>query len=479
MNIAIATPEIFLLSTICLILLTDLFLKEDCRMISYLLTQVALLATALLVYSNMGGEKILGLNDMYVRDDLGGVLKITMLLLTSVAFVYARKYLRDTKLWTHEFFLLGMFAVLGMMIMASANNLMIVYLGLELQALSLYAMVAFNRDDNDSSEAAMKYFILGALASGLLLYGISILYGLSGKLDIAGVAAYIASQNVMQNIPLLLALVFIVSGIAFKFGAVPFHMWVPDVYQGAPTAVTLFLGSVPKLAAVAMLMRVLAETLGDARPGWAQMLMVFGLLSVFLGNIIAIAQFNLKRMLAYSTISHMGFILVAALTGEGGGYTAVLFYTITYALMAAGGFAVLILLSREGFEAQTLDDLKGLNDRNPWYAFIMMVLLFSMAGIPPTVGFYAKLLVIQSVVQAGYIWPAIFMVVMSVIGAFYYLRAIKMMYFDKPDQDVPVLNAELDFNIVLGVNGVLMLLLGLFPSILIGICTSALAASSL
>ena len=283
----------------------------------------------------------------------------------------------------------------------------------------------------------------------------------------------------MQNIPLLLALVFIVSGIAFKFGAVPFHMWVPDVYQGAPTAVTLFLGSVPKLAAVAMLMRVLAETLGDAGPGWAQMLMVFGLLSVFLGNIIAIAQFNLKRMLAYSTISHMGFILVAALTGEGGGYTAVLFYTITYALMAAGGFAVLILLSREGFEAQTLDDLKGLNDRNPWYAFIMMVLLFSMAGIPPTVGFYAKLLVIQSVVQAGYIWPAIFMVVMSVIGAFYYLRAIKMMYFDKPDQDVPVLNAELDFNIVLGVNGVLMLLLGLFPSILIGICTSALAASSL
>ena len=283
----------------------------------------------------------------------------------------------------------------------------------------------------------------------------------------------------MQNIPLLLALVFIVSGIAFKFGAVPFHMWVPDVYQGAPTAVTLFLGSVPKLAAVAMLMRVLAETLGDARPGWAQMLMVFGLLSVFLGNIIAIAQFNLKRMLAYSTISHMGFILVAALTGEGGGYTAVLFYTITYALMAAGGFAVLILLSCEGFEAQTLDDLKGLNDRNPWYAFIMMVLLFSMAGIPPTVGFYAKLLVIQSVVQAGYIWPAIFMVVMSVIGAFYYLRAIKMMYFDKPDQDVPVLNAELDFNIVLGVNGVLMLLLGLFPSILIGICTSALAASSL
>lgn len=477
-NIAIATPEIFLLSTICLILLIDLVLKDTDRMVTYLLSQVALLATALLVFSSMGSEKITGLNDMYVRDDLGGVLKVSILLLTAGVFVYARKYLRDRKLWRGEFFLLALFAVLGMMVMASANNLLVVYLGLELLALSMYALVAFNRDDGRSTEAAMKYFVLGAVASGLLLYGFSMLYGLSGKLDIAGVAAYISAQNVMQNLPLLFALVFVVAGISFKFGAVPFHMWVPDVYQGAPTAVTLFLGSVPKVAALAMLLRVLAESLGVANPAWAQMLLVFGLLSVFLGNIVAIAQFNLKRMLAYSTIAHMGFILLGSLSGSTEGYSAALFYTITYAMMAAGGFAILILLGKEGVEAETLDDIKGLNERSPWYAFIMMLLLFSMAGIPPTVGFYAKLSIIQAVMQAGYLWPAIIMVVMSVIGAFYYLRAIKMMYFDKPDNAEPI-TAEADFNILLGVNGVLMLVLGLFPSTLMGICSAAMVASQL
>ncbi|WGZ93429.1 MAG: NADH-quinone oxidoreductase subunit NuoN [Candidatus Thiothrix putei] len=478
MNIVIAMPEIFLLSTICLILLLDVYLREDCRMITYLLTQVALLATALLAYGAMDGEKTTGLNGMYVRDDLAGVLKISILLLAFVVFVYSRKYLKDKNIWVSEFFLLGLFAVLGMLVMVSANHLLVVYLGLELLALSMYALVAFNRDDGRSSEAAMKYFVLGAVASGLLLYGISILYGLSGKLEFAEVLTYVSSQNVLENIPLLFALVFIVAGIAFKFGAVPFHMWVPDVYQGAPTAVTMFLGSVPKVAALAMLLRVLAESMGAAQPGWAQLLLVFGLLSVFLGNLIAIAQFNLKRMLAYSTIAHMGFILLGALTGTTEGYSAALFYTITYAMMAAGGFAILILLGREGFEAETLDDLKGLNERNPWYAFIMMVFLFSMAGIPPTVGFYAKLSIIQSVMQAGYLWPAVFMVVMSVIGAYYYLRAIKMMYFDKPEQTTPI-KAELDFNVLISVNGVLMVLLGLFPSALMGVCSAAMVASHL
>lgn len=478
MNIAIALPEIFLLSTICLILLLDVFLREDCRMVTYLLTQVALLATALLVYGAMDGEKVTGLNDMYVRDDLAGVLKISILLLTFSVFVYARKYLKDRNIWISEFFLLALFAVLGMLVMVSANHLLVIYLGLELLALSMYALVAFNRDDGRSSEAAMKYFVLGAVASGLLLYGISILYGLSGKLEFTEVLVYINAQNVLENIPLLFALVFIVAGIAFKFGAVPFHMWVPDVYQGAPTAVTMFLGSVPKLAALAMLLRVLAESMGAAQPGWAQLLLVFGLLSVFLGNLIAIAQFNLKRMLAYSTIAHMGFILLGAMTGTTEGYSAALFYTITYAMMAAGGFAILILLGREGFEAETLDDLKGLNERNPWYAFIMMVFLFSMAGIPPTVGFYAKLSIIQAVMQAGYLWPAVFMVVMSVVGAYYYLRAIKMMYFDKPEQTAPI-KAELDFNVLISVNGVLMVLLGLFPSALMGVCSAAMVASRL
>lgn len=478
MNITIALPEIFLLSTICLILLLDVFLRENCRMVTYLLTQVALLATALLAYGAMDGEKVIGLNGMYVRDDLAGVLKISILLLTFSVFVYARKYLKDRNIWVSEFFLLALFAVLGMLVMVSANHLLVIYLGLELLALSMYALVAFNRDDGRSSEAAMKYFVLGAIASGLLLYGISILYGLSGKLEFTEVLVYINAQNVLENIPLLFALVFIVAGIAFKFGAVPFHMWVPDVYQGAPTAVTMFLGSVPKLAALAMLLRVLAESMGAAQPGWAQLLLVFGLLSVFLGNLIAIAQFNLKRMLAYSTIAHMGFILLGALTGTTEGYSAALFYTITYAMMAAGGFAILILLGREGFEAETLDDLKGLNERNPWYAFIMMVFLFSMAGIPPTVGFYAKLSIIQAVMQAEYLWPAVFMVVMSVIGAYYYLRAIKMMYFDKPEQTAPI-QAELDFSVLISVNGVLMVLLGLFPSALMGICSAAMVASRL
>ncbi|MDX9989088.1 NADH-quinone oxidoreductase subunit NuoN [Thiothrix unzii] len=475
MNIAIATPEIFLLSTICLILLLDLFLREDCRTVTYLLSIVALLATALLVYSTMDGQKIVGLNDTYVRDDLSGILKVSMLLLTALVFVYARKYLLDNKLWVSEFFVLGLFAVLGMMIMASANHLLVVYLGLELLALSMYALVALDRDNGRGSEAAMKYFVLGAVASGLLLYGISMLYGLSGKLDITGVATYVAAQDVMANIPLLFALVFVVAGIAFKFGAVPFHMWVPDVYQGAPTAVTLFLGSVPKIAALAMLFRVLAESTAAAQPGWAQMLLVFSLVSILLGNVVAIAQFSLKRMLAYSTIAHMGFILLGTISGEQG-YSAALFYTITYALTAAGGFAILILLGRAGFEAETLDDIKGLNERNPWYALMMMLFLFSMAGIPPTVGFYAKLSIIQAVMQAGYLWPAVFMVVVSVIGAFYYLRAIKMMYFDKPDDTAPI-TAELDFNVLISVNGILMLVLGLFPGFLMGVCSLAIGAS--
>ena len=475
MNIAIATPEIFLLSTICLILLLDLFLREDCRTVTYLLSIVALLATALLVYSTMDGQKIVGLNDTYVRDDLSGILKVSMLLLTALVFVYARKYLLDNKLWVSEFFVLGLFAVLGMMIMASANHLLVVYLGLELLALSMYALVALDRDNGRGSEAAMKYFVLGAVASGLLLYGISMLYGLSGKLDITGVATYVAAQDVMANIPLLFALVFVVAGIAFKFGAVPFHMWVPDVYQGAPTAVTLFLGSVPKIAALAMLFRVLAESTAAAQPGWAQMLLVFGLVSILLGNVVAIAQFSLKRMLAYSTIAHMGFILLGTISGEQG-YSAALFYTITYALTAAGGFAILILLGRAGFEAETLDDIKGLNERNPWYALMMLLFLFSMAGIPPTVGFYAKLSIIQAVMQAGYLWPAVFMVVVSVIGAFYYLRAIKMMYFDKPDDTAPI-TAELDFNVLISVNGILMLVLGLFPGFLMGVCSLAIGAS--
>lgn len=478
MNWMIALPEIFLLSSICLILLIDVLLREDCRMVSYLLSLVALAACAFLVGAMDGGKQT-GLGGMYVQDELARVMKVGILLLTLGVFIYARKYLKDRGIWHSEFFLLGLFAVLGMLVMVSANHLLVLYLGLELLALSMYALVAFNRDDGRSSEAAMKYFVLGAAASGLLLYGISLLYGLTGTLGIPGVMEYVSAQDLTaKNLPLLFALVFVVAGIAFKFGAVPFHMWVPDVYQGAPTAVAMFLGSVPKIAALAMLVRLLVEGLGGHKADWAQLLLVFGLLSVFLGNLIAIAQFNVKRMFAYSTIAHMGFILLGVMTGTQQGYSAALFYTLTYALMAMGGFAILILLGRAGFEAETLDDLKGLNERNPWYAFMMLLLLFSMAGIPPTVGFYAKLSVIQAVMQAGYLWAAVFMVVMSVVGAFYYLRAIKMMYFDKPEQTAPI-QAAVDFNILVSVNGLLVLLLGLFPGTLMAICYAAVGAMRL
>lgn len=479
MNIIIALPEIFLTLAICLILLLEPFLRDERRrMLSYLLVQASLVITALLVINTLHTEKTWGLNAMYVRDDLGGLLKISILLVSSIAFVYARQYLQEKNLWKNEFFILALFSILGMLVIASANHLLLVYLGLELLALALYALVAFSRDDGRATEAAMKYFVLGAIASGMLLYGISILYGIThGQLELNAIANYVNNQSTLKNTPLLFALVFIVGGIAFKFGTVPFHMWAPDVYQGAPTAVTLFLASVPKMAAFAILIRVLGESLGTAQSGWAQLLLVMGLLSVMIGNLLALAQFNLKRMLAYSTIAHMGFVLLAAMTGTLEGYSASLFYTIIYALTSVGSFAVLILLSHQGIDAETLDDLKGLNERNPWYAFIMLLLLFSMAGIPPMVGFYAKFSVIQAMLQTGYLWPAVFVVVMSVIGAFYYLRAIKMMYFDKPEQNTAITIQASDFKIVLSINGLLMLILGLLPSSLLDICTKALASS--
>ncbi|SKA71968.1 NADH dehydrogenase subunit N [Thiothrix eikelboomii] len=479
MNIAIALPEIFLTIAICLSLLIEPFLPTDKRrLISYLLIQTCLIITTLLVINTFPADKAWGLNNLYVRDDLGSLLKISILLVTMLAFVYARQYLQEKGLWKNEFFILILFSVLGMLVIASANHLLLIYLGLELLALALYALVAFSRDDSRATEAAMKYFVLGAIASGMLLYGISILYGITrGQLELSAIASYLSTQEVLNNIPLLFALVFIVGGIAFKFGTVPFHMWAPDVYQGAPTAVTLFLASVPKLAAFAMLMRVLGESLGAAQSGWSQLLLVMGLLSVTVGNLLAIAQFNLKRMFAYSTIAHMGFVLLAAMTGTLEGYSAGLFYTIIYALTSVGSFAILILLSHQGLDAETLNDLKGLNERHPWYAFLMLLLLFSMAGIPPMVGFYAKFSVIQAMLNTGYLWPAVFVVLMSVVGEFYYLRAIKMMYFDQPEKHPPQITYPMDFQIALTANGLLVLFLGLLPTGLIELCTQALVAS--
>ena len=356
--------------------------------------------------------------------------------------------------------------------MVSAHSLLTIYLGLELLSLSLYAMVASDRDSIPGSEAAMKYFVLGALASGMLLYGMSMLYGATGSLDLAEIAAALSTPGENSMI-LIFGLCFIVVGLAFKFGAVPFHMWIPDVYDGAPTAVTLFIGSAPKIAAFAMAMRLLVESLGSLSVDWQGMLVILAVLSLALGNVIAIAQTSMKRMLAYSTISHVGFLLLGILAGTEAGYSAAMFYAITYAVMAIGGFAMIILLSRAGFEGDQLDDFKGLNDRSPWFAFIMLILMFSMAGVPPTVGFYAKLSVLQAVIDINMVWLAIVAVAFSIIGAFYYIRVVKLMYFDKPTSDEP-LHTHTDMQIALSFNGLLVLGLGIFPGGLLALCSRVL-----
>ena len=488
-----ALPEIYLLAGACLVLLLDLFLKDSQRFITYLLTQVVLIITALLVLASFGGfpffeslqlssaEKVTTFSDMFVLDPMARILKLTIIVITIGVFVYSRDYLRSRNMYKGEYFTLGLFAVLGMMIMVSAKTMLLIYLGLELLSLSMYAMVAFKRDDGRASEAAMKYFVLGAIASGMLLYGMSLVYGISGSIHLDHISKFMASNDVMGNIGLLLGLSFIIVGLGFKLGVVPFHMWVPDVYDGAPTSVTMFLGSAPKIAAFAMIIRLLVEGLGDMVQGWQQILAILAALSLLAGNIIAIAQTNIKRMLAYSTISHMGFVVMGILAGSQTGYAASMFYIITYAIIAMGGFAIIILLSRKGYEADQLSDLKGLSSRNPWYAFMMMLFLFSMAGVPPTVGFYAKLSVIKAVVDANIIWLAVFSVIMSVIGAYYYLRAIKLMYFDQPDDSTESalvdIKGQWDFSVLLSVNGLAVLALGIFPGILMSLCVWAIQTS--
>ncbi len=490
-----ALPEIYLLAGTCLVLLVDLFLKDSQRFISYLLAQVVLIITALLVLASFTGfpffeslqlssaEKVTTFSEMFVLDPMARILKLTIIIITIGVFVYSRDYLRSRDMYKGEYFTLGLFAVLGMMIMVSAQTMLLIYLGLELLSLSMYAMVAFRRDDGRASEAAMKYFVLGAIASGMLLYGMSMIYGVSGSLHLEHIGRFMASNQVMDNIGLLLGLSFIIVGLGFKLGVVPFHMWVPDVYDGAPTSVTMFLGAAPKIAAFAMIIRLLVEGLGDLVQGWQQILAILAALSLLAGNIIAIAQTNIKRMLAYSTISHMGFVLMGILAGTQTGYSASMFYIITYAIIATGGFAVVILLSRKGHEADQLSDLKGLSSRSPWSAFMMMLFLFSMAGVPPTVGFYAKLSVIQAVVNVNIIWLAVFSVVMSVIGAYYYLRAIKLMYFDKPDEFDAVNNSlinvksQWDFSLLLSINGLSVIALGIFPGALMSLCVWAISSS--
>jgi NADH-quinone oxidoreductase subunit N len=486
LNLAPLYPEIFLVVATSFILLLDMFLSDARRNLTYLLSlaSIAVCAVLTLVDFNHGLTQYTFYN-MFVSDPMSNLLKLFSYLAVGLTLIYSRQYTTDRQMLTvttgGEFYVLALFSLVGQMVMLSANNFLIIYLGLELMSLSLYALVALRRDHTQSTEAAMKYFILGAMASGFLLYGISMLYGATGSLDISEVARVTASGTV-NHMVLVFGIVFVVAGLAFKLGAAPFHMWVPDVYQGAPTSVTLLLGGAPKLAAFAICMRLLVEGLWTLAVDWQQMLTVMAVVSMAVGNITAIAQTNLKRMLAYSTISQMGFMLLGLLSGVYAGsdataaanaYSSAMFYSITYVLTTLGTFGVIMLLSRAGFDAENLEDFKGLNQRSPWFAAIMMVLLLSLAGVPPMMGFYAKLAVLQSVLGAGQLWLSIVAVIFSLVGAYYYLRIIKLMYFDDATDTSPIV-AHGDMRVALSLNGVAIVALGLLPGPLMAACSAAI-----
>ncbi|KAA6185244.1 NADH-quinone oxidoreductase subunit NuoN [Thiohalocapsa marina] len=464
-------PELVILITASVVLVVDLYLRDDQKGLNHSLTLVGLVLALASVGLVGGDQTATAFGGAFVRDPMSDLLKGVVIVLTLFTFVYSSNYMRDRDMWVGEYHVLVLFSLLGVMIMISANDFLSMYLGLELLALCLYALVAFDRDSKAGSEAAMKYFVLGSIGTGMLLYGISMLYGATGGIGFGDVAAAVAATGTDDKV-LVFGLVFVLIGIAFKFGAVPFHMWMPDVYQGAPAPVVLFLSSAPKVAAFAMAARILLDALPGLLADWGDILIILSVLSMAVGNVVAIAQTNIKRMLAYSTVSHVGFIFFGLLAGTEQGYAAAMFYAVVYGLMAVGAFGVLVMISHKGFEAENLDDLKGLGDRDPWLAAMMTLVMFSMAGVPPMVGFMAKLLVLEAVVNVGLIWLAIVAVVFSIIGAFYYLRVVKMIYFDKPEVMDPV-TASGSARIAVSVNGLAILFLGMFPAGLLALCEAA------
>ena len=459
-----ALPELFMVAAIALILLLDLFVSERFQNLTYYLTQSTLAITGYFAF-NLIGESAVIFDGTFVLDTIGSYFKVFMMVFTIVALVYSRHYLRAHNLLKGEYFILSLLSVLGMMVMVSAHSLLTVYLGLEIMSLSLYTMIAMARDRAVAVEAALKYFILGAIASGLLLYGMSMIYGVTGSLNIAEIASFamISSLASEQVLILNFGLVFLVIGVAFKFGAVPFHMWIPDVYHGAPTSVTMFLSTVPKIAATAMLVRLLIDGLGEFQAYWADLFMVLAILSIAVGAVVALMQTNIKRMLAYSTISHVGFVLLGFVTGTVEGYGAAAFYVLAYVLMSLAAFGCIIALNKKGFEADKISDFKGLSKSSPWFALIMLVVMLSMAGVPPFIGFYSKLFILQQVISAGYIYLAIAAVIFAVISAYYYLQIIKAMYFDDLQKDFKV-TTSMDMRLVLSINGILIFVIGLMPS---------------
>lgn len=474
-DVIAALPEIFVLSMAMFILLIDLFIKPANRIVVFMLAQATLLGAAYITMTTHVASVTYSFSGMFVDDPMADVLKLMIYLSTALMLIYTRTYITLRGMFRGEFYALVLFAVAGMMIMVSGQHFLTLYMGLELLSLCLYALVAMDRDNSRAAEAAMKYFVLGALASGMLLYGMSMLYGATGSLNISEVASSLL--NGIQNRPVLvLGLVFIVAGLAFKLGAVPFQMWVPDVYEGSPTAVTLFIGSVTKLAAFALVIRLLVQGLFVLAIDWQGMLIIMAVLSIVIGNITAIAQTSLKRMLAYSTISHVGFLLYGIMSAGINGFASAMFYIVSYVLMTLAGFGIILLLSRKGFEADKLEDLKGLNQRSPWYAFLMLITMFSMAGVPPTLGFYAKFAVLQAALQAGMVWLVVFAVLMAVIGAFYYLRIVKLMYFDEP-KDKAAIKSTPEMRWALSLNALALLGLGLMPQSLMNLCAYAITLS--
>ena len=470
-----ALPEIFVLGMAMFILLIDLFLKPSNRIAIFLLAQITLLGAAFITAATHHPSVTYAFSGMFVDDAFADVIKLMIYLGSSLLLVYTRQYISLRGMFRGEFYALTLFSIAGMMIMVSGQHFLTLYMGLELLSLCLYALVALDRDNPKATEAAMKYFVLGALASGMLLYGMSMMYGATGSLNLSEVAS--ALLNGSQDRPVLvLGLVFIVAGLAFKLGAVPFQMWVPDVYEGSPTATTLLIGSVTKLAAFAFVIRLLTQGLFVLAVDWQGMLIIMAVMSIIVGNITAIAQTNLKRMFAYSTISHVGFLMYGLMSVSLNGYASAMLYILAYMLMTLAGFGMILLLSRKGFEADKLDDLKGLNQRSPWFAFMMLITMFSMAGVPPTIGFYAKFAVLQAALQAGLLWLVVFAVLMAVIGAFYYLRIVKLMYFDEP-KDRKAIDAPMEMKLMLSLNAFGLLLLGLFPQRLMDICAYAISHS--
>ena len=480
-----AAPEIFLLLMSFLVLFVDLVFGATHRWMAALLSVVALLGCAAITLVTTDGQTTLTFGNMFVDDLLSDFLKLITYFAVIMMLIYGRQYLAERGLDKGEFYLLVLYATLGMMVMISAANFLTMYLGLELMSLSLYGLVAIDRDNPRGTEAAMKYFVLGALASGLLLYGMSMIYGATGSLELAGVAQALYQGNTEKAV-LVFGLVFLVAGVAFKLGLVPFHMWIPDVYHGAPTVVTMFIGSAPKLAAFAMALRLLVYGLFGLAVDWQKMLLIMAVLSIGLGNLAAIAQTNIKRMLAYSAISHMGYMVLGLMSGLVGGqldpftainaYSSALYYTVAYVLMSLGAFGMVLLLSRAGYEAENLEDFKGLNKRSPWFAAMMLIIMFSMAGIPFFIGFFAKFAVLLAAVKAGYTAAAVIAVMFSLIGAFYYLRVVKLMYFDVPVDSAPI-TAGLDLRVLLSLNGLAVAAFGLFPDAVMLVCTTALMRS--